>query len=283
MTMKTRLLAAAVALGVGALPSLAMDKMGYIDDVAFSFEGPFGSFDRNQLQRGLQVFTEVCSACHGMTLVPVRTLADAGGPELPPEQVRAYADTLMPVVDPVTGEERPRTENDNFPASGLSNAPDLSLMAKARYGFSGPMGLGINQILYGMGGPEYIHSVLTGYVDPPACATGNEENYYNRTFKKGYVPEACKDEQGMSLIEGSWIAMPQVLAADLVTYADGTAATEEQMSIDVAAFLMWAAEPKLNARKETGFLAVTMLLIFAGLLYLTNKRIWAKVKRTGTA
>jgi ubiquinol-cytochrome c reductase cytochrome c1 subunit len=278
MTIKSTLLAASAALALGAAPALAAGGLGHIDDVAFSFEGPFGSFDRNQLQRGLQVYTEVCSACHGMTLVPIRTLADHGGPHLPADQVRAYADMLLPVFDPVTGDERPRTDNDNFPASGMENAPDLSLMAKARIGFSGPNGTGISQFLNGMGGPEYIYSLMTGYVDPPACATGDEENYYNRSFTAGAIPESCKDEHGHSTIEGSWIAMPPPLVDDLITYADGTTATTSQMSQDVAAFLMWAAEPKLNARKETGFVAVSMLLVLAALLYLTNKRIWAKVK-----
>jgi ubiquinol-cytochrome c reductase cytochrome c1 subunit len=283
MTIKSTLLAASAALVLGTAPALAAGELGYIDNVAFSFEGPFGSFDRIQLQRGLQVYTEVCSACHGMTLVPVRTLADHGGPELPPDQVRAYADMLLPVFDPVTGEERPRTENDNFPASSMENAKDLSLVTKARIGFSGPHGTGISQFLNGMGGPEYVHSLLIGYVDPPACATGDEEGYFNRSFTKGYIPESCKDEHGHSTIQGSWIAMPPPLMDDLITYADGTPVTVNQMSIDVAAFLMWAAEPKLNARKETGFIAVSMLLILAALLYLTNKRIWARVKHPESA
>jgi ubiquinol-cytochrome c reductase cytochrome c1 subunit len=283
MTIKTTLVAVTVALGLTSGAAFAAGGLGHIDDVAFAHEGPFGSFDRNQLQRGLQVFTEVCSACHGLQYVPVRTLADQGGPELPEDQVRAYAANLLPVFDPVTGEERPRTENDHFPMSGMENAPDLSLMAKARIGFSGPYGTGISQLMNGMGGPEYIYSLMNGYVDPPACATGDEENYYNRSFTAGAIPDSCKDEHGHSLIEGSWIAMPPPIYDDGVVYADGTTASAAQMSEDVASFLMWTAEPKLDARKETGFVAVFMLLVLAGLLYLTNKRIWAKVKHPQSA
>jgi hypothetical protein len=135
-----------------------------------------------------------------------------------------------------------------------------------------------------MGGPEYIHAVLVGYEEPPECAADFEsDGYYNKYFAKGAIPDTCKDEHGVSTIEGSWIAMPQPLSDDQVTYTDGTAATMDQMSMDVSSFLMWAAEPKLMARKEAGFVSVIFLIILSTLLYLTNKRLWAGVKGKKTA
>ena len=250
----------------------------HIPDVDFAHEGPFGKFDQFQLQRGLQVYTEVCSACHGLKYVPLRTLSDAGGPELPTDQVREYSKQWT-ITDAETSEDREGVPTDHFPVSAMETAPDLSMMAKARAGFSGPYGTGINQLVKGMGGPEYLHALLVGYEEPPECAADFEsDGYYNKYFAKGAIPDTCKDELGHSTIQGSWIAMPQPLSDDQVTYADGTPATMDQMSVDVSSFLMWAAEPKLMARKEAGFVSVIFLVILATLLYLTNKRLWAGVK-----
>ena len=238
---------------------VAMAEGGaHIEDFAFSFEGPFGKFEEHQLQRGFQVFNEVCSACHGMKQVRIGELAEEGGPRLPEDQVRAYAATLT-VVDKETGEERPATPADHFPANTGAGAPDLSLMAKARAAFHGPYGLGINQLFKGIGGPEYIHAILTGYSGETKDEAGSTF-YENHAFSTG------------------WIKMPPPLTEGAVTYADGTEATVEQMSEDVAAFLMWAAEPKMMERKRAGFVAVLFLGLFATMLYLTNKRLWAGVK-----
>ena len=247
---------AAFALSSGA--ALAAGAAGHVEDFAFSFEGPFGTYDQMQLQRGLKVYTEVCSACHGMKFVPIRTLADPGGPELPEDQVRAYAKALAPVALP-DGEERPRESSDHFPHSGLPNAPDLSLMAKARSGFHGPYGLGINQLVNGIGGPEYIASILTGY-------TGNEKEEAGSTF---YENKA---------FPGGWIAMAPPLADGQVEFDDGHSNTAHHMAEDVTAFLMWAAEPKMMARKQAGFTAVIFLTVLSVLLYLTNKKLWAGIK-----
>jgi ubiquinol-cytochrome c reductase cytochrome c1 subunit len=166
----------------------------------------------------------------------------------------------------------------------MEGAPDLSLMAKARAGFHGPYGTGMSQLFNGMGGPEYIYSLMTHYEENPECAPdGIDGFYYNAAFANGGVPDSCKDEHGISTVPGSWIAMPPPLSDDLVTYADGTAATTSQMAEDAASFLMWAAEPKLMDRREAGFKAVIFLAILASLLYLTNKRIWAGVKGKKTA
>jgi ubiquinol-cytochrome c reductase cytochrome c1 subunit len=141
-------------------------------------EGPFGKFDEHQLQRGLQVFTEVCSACHGLKFVPIRTLQDEGGPRLPEDQVRAYAKQFT-IVDKDSGEERPRIPADNFPANTDAGAPDLSLMAKARAGFHGPYGTGISQLFNGIGGPEHIVSILTGYTGETKDEAGS--TFYENT------------------------------------------------------------------------------------------------------
>ena len=249
--------ASALTLSMGGA-AFAAEGGGHIEDVAFPFEGPFGKVDHFQLQRGLQVYTEVCSACHGLKFVPIRTLGDEGGPGLPEDQVRAYA-AQFSVMDAETGEERTAIPADKFPANTGAGAPDLSLMAKARAGFHGPYGLGISQLFRGIGGPEYIHAILTGY-------TGEEKEEAGSVFYENHA------------FSTGWIKMPPPLSDDLVTYADGTPATVDQMSMDVASFLMWTAEPKLMARKEAGFKAVFMLVILASLLYLVNKRIWAGVK-----
>ncbi|MDF1670935.1 MAG: cytochrome c1 [Roseovarius sp.] len=261
---KTLSIAAVAALTLSAGGALAAGSEGHTHDVDFSFEGPFGTFDQNQLQRGLQIYTEVCSACHGLRYVPIRTLGDHGGPQLPEDQVRAYAEQNFEVFDAELDDTRPARPTDHFPMSGLDNAPDLSLMAKGRAGFHGPYGTGMNQLFKGMGGPEYIVSILTGY-------TGEE-----------------KEEAGVTLYEnttfpGGWIAMAPPLFGEDVEFADGHSNELHHEAEDVAAFLMWTAEPKLMARKHAGLAGVIFLSVLSVLLYLTNKRIWAPIKGKKTS
>jgi len=249
---------AAFGLSSGGV-SAAGEGEQHVEDFAFSFEGPFGTYDRNQLQRGLQVFTEVCSSCHGLQYLYFRNLADEGGPSYTPDQARAYASNFD-VYDPELDDFRIAVPADRFPAVTAAGAPDLSLMAKARAGFHGPYGLGINQIFKGMGGPEYIASLLTGY-------TGE-----------------IREEAGTTLYEntafpGGWISMAPPLLGEDVEYADGHSNDLHSQAEDVSAFLMWTAEPGMMARKQAGFLGTAILAILAVLLYLTNKRIWAGVKR----
>lgn len=271
-----------------ALPGAALAAGGETElhNPSFTFEGPFGSFDQMQLQRGLQVYQEVCSACHGMKYLSFRDLGSQTGPALPEEQVKAFA-ALYEVTDAETGEPRAARPSDRMPANTGANAPDLSLMAKARAAFHGPYGTGISQLINGTGGPEYIFSILTGYRDDPACAAdANMDGYYNVAFAVGGFPDSCKDEHGHHTVPGSWIAMPPPLSDDLVTYTvhggDGSevapSATTEQMAKDVSTLLMWAAEPHLVERKAAGFRNILFLIVLAVLLYYTNKRIWAPVK-----
>lgn len=235
-----------------------------IEDFAFSFEGPFGKYDPLQLQRGLQVYTEVCAACHGLGQVAFRNLGDPGGPQMEPNQVKAFA-KLFEVPDngdeAEPGDTREGKPADKFPEVTAAGAPDLSLMAKARAGFHGPYGSGINQILKGMGGAEYIASVMTGY-------TGEEQEVAGTVLYENTAFEA-----------GGWTAMPPPLSDGLVEYLGEGEANVEEMAVDVAAFLMWTAEPKLVQRKRTGFLVVSFMILLTSLLYLTNKKLWAPAKR----
>lgn len=273
-------LSAAMALGLSAGAVQAAGESVVID-YAFSFEGPFGSFDQMQLQRGLQVYTEICAACHGLRHVAFRNLADPGGPALPEDQMRAYAE-FYEVFDEALfdgeGDFRPATPADRFPESGLATAPDLSLMAKARAGFHGPYGTGLAQLFQGMGGAEYIASLLTGYEDPPECAPDDMEGWYNTAFAAGGFPEECVDSHGHNTVPGSWIAMAPPLYGDDIDFADGAPNDLVSASMDVSAFLMWTAEPKMMARKQAGLTGVLFLTVLAVLLYLTNKRIWTPVK-----
>ncbi|MFZ7091539.1 cytochrome c1 [Primorskyibacter sp. 2E233] len=272
-------LSALTALTLSAGGAFAAGGESHVEDFQFSFEGPFGTFDQNQLQRGLQIFTEVCSACHGIKYVPIRTLSDEGGPQLPEDQVRAYAEQNFEVFDAELDDFRPAKPSDHFPANTGVGAPDLSLMAKARAGFHGPYGLGINQFIKGMGGPEYIASLLNGYHEAPECAPEDFEGYYNTVFAAGGYPDECKDENGNHLYPGSWIAMAAPLYGEDVEFADGHSNELHHEAQDVAAFLMWTAEPKMMARKQAGFTGVLFLVILSVLLYLTNKRLWTPVKR----
>lgn len=265
MIRKTTLSAIAAALCLGAGLGLApiaagAAEEGHVEDYSFSFEGPFGTYDQFQLQRGLQVYTEICAGCHGLRYVPIRTLGDESGPGLPVDQVRAYAADFIEVYDDELEDYRPAKPSDNFPHNTAAGAPDLSLMAKGRAGFHGPYGLGINQFFRGMGGAEYIASLLTGY-------TGEEEEQAGTILYEN------------TAFPGGLISMAPPLWGEDVEYEDGTEATIEQQAKDVAAFLMWAAEPKMMARKYAGFVGVLFLIVLTSLLYLTNKRIWAPVKK----
>lgn len=252
-------LAAFVAFGLAG-GAHAAGGHAHVEDFKFSFEGPFGTWDQNQLQRGLKIFTEVCSACHGLRYVPIRDLEALGYSD---EQVVAYAESLE-VYDPELEDFRPAKPTDNFPANTAAGAPDLSMMAKARAGFHGPYGLGVNQMFKGIGGPEYIASLLSGY-------TGEE-----------------KEQAGTILYEnhafpGGWISMTPPLLGEDVDFDDGHDNSLHHEAQDVAAFLMWTAEPKMMQRKEAGFIGVFFLVVLSVLLYLVNKRIWAPIKRKPTA
>ena len=241
---------------------------------SWSFAGIFGKYDPAQLQRGFQVYKEVCAACHSLNLVAFRTLADGTGPYFSEAQVRSLAAEYQIADGPnEEGEmfERPGRPSDHFPppylneqaARAVNNGaapPDLSLMAKARgvsRGFPWFLIDGVTQ--YQEGGPDYIRALLTGFEDPPAGVTVAEGTHYNPYFASAAV-----------------LAMPPPLSDGQVAYGDGSPQTVDQYATDVAAFLMWTAEPTLVDRKRIGFQVMIFLIVFAGLMYLTKRRIWAK-------
>ena len=227
----------------------------------FSFEGPFGTFDRASLQRGYQIYKDVCSACHSLNHIAFRNLADEGGPGLSAAQVRALAASYkVPAGPNETGQTvdangqtlmRPATPSDYMPppfaneqAARASNngalPPDLSLIVKAR-----------------VGGANYVYSILTGYgQQPPAGFNVGSGRFFNPYFR------------------GAQISMPPPLNANSVTYADGTMATVEQEAHDVVTFLSWAADPKMEERKRTGFSVLIFLIVLASLLYFSYQRVW---------
>ena len=243
-----------------------------LDDISFSFEGPFGTYDQHQLQRGFQVFQEVCAACHGLKFVAFRDLGSESGPNFPADQVKAFA-ALYEVADEEgePGDTRVARPSDKFPANTGAGAPDLSLVAKSRAGFHGPFGSGLSQLFNGMGGPEYIYSFLTGF-------TGEEEEmagttiYENNAFPARLTVMAPPLEEG--LVEYGVFGE----AGEEGGY-EPPEPTVEQMAEDVSAFLMWTAEPKMLDRKRAGFRNILMLILLSVLLYFTNKAVWAKTKR----
>ena len=246
------------------------------EQMDWSFAGVFGTYDRSQLQRGLQVYTEVCAACHGLHYVAFRTLADADGPGFSAAQVAALAAEYQIEDGPdAEGEmfERPGRPSDRFPspfpndaaaafANGGAAPPDLSLIAKARAASRGPLLTVLDFFTqYQEAGPDYIHALLTGYdEEPPPGLEIPDGVHYNPYF-----------------LGGPALAMPPPLSEGVVTYSDGSPETVEQYSEDVSAFLMWAAEPHLVARKRLGFEVIVFLAVFATLMYLTKRRVWASV------
>jgi ubiquinol-cytochrome c reductase cytochrome c1 subunit len=249
--------------------------------LAWPFSGLFGTFNQAQLQRGFEVYRVVCSTCHSMKLVAFRHLADPGGPHFSEAAVRALA-ARYPVTDGPNdnGEMFARAGRpydilpSPFPnpqaaaaAFGGAAPPDLSVIAKARGNSQGVLrGVADFFTLYQEGGADYIHALLTGFQDPPAGIEVPEGTFYNPYFASAVS-----------------LRMPPPLTDGLVTYADDAPETVDQYARDVAAFLMWTAEPKLVARKRLGFEVLVYLLVFASLMYVTKQRVWASVhsSRTG--
>ena len=285
LTIGFRLLlaAGAAAFACGPHPAIAQDEEAvdleeeefHLDRLDWSFAGPFGQYDQAQLQRGFKVYRETCSLCHGMEYVAFRTLGSVHGPNFSEAAVEQIASEYQIVDGPNdAGEmfERPGLPSDYFPAPfpneeaaaaayGGAAPPDLSLIAKARAAHVGFPGFVFDIFRqYQEAGPDYVYALLTGYREPPEGADPVPGRFYNPAF-----------------LAGSWIAMPPPLSDGQVEYTDGTPETLEQYSRDVAAFLMWAAEPKLEQRKQMGFKVMIFLIVFAGLLYLTKRKIWRTV------
>ena len=236
--------------------SFSADKIEYLK-TDWSFKGLFGKFDRSALQRGYQVYTEVCSSCHSMKYLSYRNLAEKGGPEFSEAQAKAIAASFDVTDGPNSDGDmftRPGKLSDKFvmpyanvkaaqAANGGAYPPDMSVLVKAR-----------------KGGVDYIYSLLQGYEDPPIGITLDDGVYYNK------------------FMYGNKIKMSNPLSDGIVEYVDGTNATIEQMSKDVTTFLMWAAEPHLESRHKMGFKAILYLIILTILVYFSMKKIRSRIE-----
>ncbi len=222
----------------------------------WSFKGITGKFDRASLQRGYQVYTEVCASCHSMRLLSYRNLGEEGGPEFSVEQVKAIAANFEVTDGPNEDGEmftRPGRPSDRFvspypnvqaatAANGGAYPPDMSVLVKSR-----------------KGGADYIYSVLMGYEEPPAGMKLDDGVYYNK------------------YMAGQKIKMSNPLSEGIVSYSDGTQATEDQMAKDVTTFLTWAAEPTLEQRHKMGVKVIIFLIIFTTLVYFSMRRLWSRI------
>ena len=238
------------------LNSVRSEEKTKLIEIDWSFKGVTGKFDRASLQRGYQVYNEVCASCHSMNLVSYRNLGEPGGPEFSVEQVKAIAANFEVEDGPNSDGEmftRPGRPSDKFvspypnvqaatAANGGAYPPDMSVLVKAR-----------------KGGSDYIYSVLMGYEEPPAGFELEEGVYYNK------------------YMDGQKIKMSNPLSDDIITYSDGTKATQAQMAKDVTTFLTWTAEPHLEARHKMGVKVIIFLSIFSLLVYLSMRRIWSRI------
>jgi cytochrome c1 len=264
LVLRFTLAAGLVALALPALAQTAAidTKRLPVKSVDFSFDGPFGTYDRAALQRGFQVYKEVCSACHSLDHIAFHNLDEPGGPGFTEAQAKAIAAGYKLPADPNDQGEifddkgtrltRPGILADKFPgpfpneqaaraANGGALPPDLSMIEKAREG-----------------GAHYVYSIITGFnMTPPKGFKVTDGKYYNPYF------------------EGWNISMPPPLSDDSVTFADGTKATINQEAHDVATFLAWASDPKMEERKQMGFGVLIFLVVLSGLLYAAYRRVWA--------
>ena len=236
--------------------SISAEKVKFLE-TDWTFKGLFGKYDRASLQRGYQVYTEVCAACHSMQYLSYRNLAEPGGPEFTEEEAKFIAASFEVLDGPNSDGEmftRPAKLSDKFvmpyenveaskAANGGAYPPDMSVLAKAR-----------------KGGADYIYSLLLGYDDPPADIKLDDGVYYNK------------------YMYGNKIKMSAPLSDGIIEYSDGTEATKEQMAKDITTFLMWSAEPHLETRHKTGFRVIVYLIILSILVYLTMKKIWSRVE-----
>jgi ubiquinol-cytochrome c reductase cytochrome c1 subunit len=252
--MRAFIAAGAVIAGIAlSTPALASGDAAHAPATDWSFKGWFGTFDRGALQRGFQVYTEVCAACHSLRLMSYRNLTDIGFKEDQVKKIAGDVDVIDGPNDDGEMFERPGRPGDKFkspfPNANAARAgnngalpPDLSLMVKAR-----------------LGGADYMHALMTGYRDAPKGFEVGEGMSYNAYFS------------------GNQIAMPSPLSVDVVEYADGTKATVDQMSRDVTTFLAWAAEPEMEERKRLGVKVILFLLVLTGMLYALKRKIWADI------
>lgn len=275
---------AALGLSLAATPAAgAQEGPGLIEPAnGWTFEGYFGKYDKNQLQRGYKVYREVCSACHSMKFVTFGDLARPGGPFYDAETpnptdnkyVKAIAsDVQVGDIDADTGDaiKRAARTSDHFP-------PPFPNEAAARAGNGGALPPDLSVIVSAReGGASYVYSILNGFVAPPQGLTVNAGQYYNRYFGGDTTSQWAGDPRQKPA--GGFLAMKPPLPQDgLVTFDDGTPSTVPQMAQDVATFLSWVSEPKMQTRKEMGLAVLAYLAIFAAVVYASYRRIWRNVE-----
>ena len=279
MLRKALVLAAALGLTLAGTAH-AVTTAAEPKEVHWSFEGPFGTFDTEQLQRGYKVYHDVCSSCHSMDLLHYYSLGEPGGPFYDPKYPKANenprikaiaADFKVPDIDQDTGDaiQRPATPADVFKkpfaneaAARASNGgalpPDLSLITLARDG-----------------GPRYVYSILTGYVPAPAGLTVPPGKAYN-PYMSGDLGAYWHGSGPVPI--GGFIGMPFQLTKDRVTFDDGAKAGTNEEAYDVVAYLAWASDPNQVERKQIGFSVIVYLLLLAGIVYASYKRIWRRIE-----
>ena len=262
----------------GALAAMVLPASAQLTEqvppprLKWSFAGPFGKYDEAQLQRGFKIYREVCANCHSMEMLSFRNLSDVGGPGFSEAQAEAVASEykvkdLDDLGNPI---ERAGRLADHFPAPFANELaakatygvtpPDMSTLAKARsYSRGFPWFIFDAITQYQEQGPDYIAAYVSGYAEPPNGFVVPEGGHYNEYFP------------------GHNTAMPPPLQDGQVTYDDGSPQTVQQYCKDAAAFLMWAAEPHLDARKRIGFQVMIFLIVLAGLMYFTKKKVWSAV------
>lgn len=270
MSLQRALFAALLAATVAA-PAFAEEQVPPSRQ-KWSFHGPFGKFDTAQLQRGFKIYKEVCANCHSIEMLTFRNLGEAGGPGFSEGQVEAVASEykIRDLDDAGNSVERGGRPADHFPSPFPNEAaakaahqvapPDMSSLAKARsYGRGFPWWVFDMITQYQEQGPDYIAAYVNGYKDPPKGFNLPQGGHYNEYFP------------------GHNTAMPPPLQSGQVTYDDGAPTTVDQYGKDVAAFLAWAAEPHMVARKRIGFQVMIFLIVLAGLMYFTKKKVWSDV------
>jgi cytochrome c1 len=270
--MSRTILALAVAgslLGLSATATLAAEEGPLPPRLKWSFAGPFGRYDKAQLQRGFKVYREVCGVCHGLNLLSFRNLTEIGFSEGQVKTIAAEYKVQDGPNDQGEMFEREGRPADRFPppwpnenaARARYNGipPDFSVLAKARSYERGGLWFLLDLFTqFQEQGVDYIHALMIGYEEkPPQGFSLPQGTFYNKFFP------------------GHAIAMPPPLTDKRVDYTDGSPTTVDQYAKDVTAFMMWAAEPKLETRKRVGFQVMVFLLVFAGLLYFTKKKVWA--------
>jgi len=281
--MLRKLLALGLLLGLVAGPASAATTQAPLREQTWSFNGPFGMYNQAQLQRGFKVYAEVCSNCHSINYITFHDLGEKGGPFWSPKYPNANDNPYVKAIaagwsrqvadiDSDTGDATHRVPTTadvlvppfaNEAAARASNGgalpPDMSLLEAAREG-----------------GPRYIFSIVTGFPDaPPADLTVPPGKYYN-PYMPGDLSSYWKGDPA-KVPPGGFIAMPPPLSPGRVTFDDGTPSTLDQQARDVAAFLTWASDPKMEQRKQMGVAVVVYLLVFAGVLYASYRQIWRKV------